>query len=436
MVEKLIFSKQPFNLRISPNSDYSDPDSDSASQKQNRARSNTHNSHNVFRRTTGKYSLRSDAGRKNILLMCLISMVLVSNFNQHRGQLRGQLKTDLDQILNENSTELKEMLKDIGAKGQMKMGINDVNPRYLDIDRGRGPSVVKMNGLVPFVAQNLPFSEGQEDTLYEYCLKYANVNIAKRCRCEAEPEENESDFILRKRPMSRHRRNRRKSVRFGHQGKFSKYYEDLDSDDDSARKLPDSPAFASKLPQLEHKPGNTRWSKRVKTQNSVPFTTEEAPRPLTYKGQANQDLQELISDTEDPNAPTLQPLSNPKNIIEFLGPLKQPIPTLVFDLTRPKNDLIRHQFINTISTPDSCASRSHEASPKNSAQKKIAKNSSLLHSLLKEELSEDNSQTCRPSQTLTNASSDAEDLEFKTKESVLSVIRDRSFDFLKSNDLS
>lgn len=435
----MILNKNKTKRRISPNSDYNDPDSENVSQKLNRAKSNTHPSKNIFRKTTGKYSLRSEAGRKNILLMCLISMVLVSNFNQHRGQLRGQLKTDLDQILNENSTEIKEMLEDIGVDSELKIGINDLNPSYLDIDRGRGQSVVKMNGLVPFVAQNLPFSEGQEDTLYEYCLKYANVNITKRCRCEAEPE-NEEDSVLRKRPMSRHSRNRRrKSVRLGHRGKFSKYYEDLDSDDDNATELPNHSSFVSKLPQLAHKPENARWMKKVKSENNMPFLGEtiEAPRPLTYKGQANQDLQELISDTEDPNAPALLPLSDPKNIIEFLGPLKNPIPTPEFNLTRSdKNDLIRHHFVKKISNAESCATRSHEASPKSLNSKKNQKNSSLLHSLLKEEISEENSQTCLPSKTNVQENENKNILKNNVDEMRFKEVGDPGFDSLKGYDLS
>ena len=372
-------------LRITPNSDYNDADSETVSRKRNKANSTSGSNVNLLRRVGTKYSLKSEAGRKNILLLALISMVLVSNFNQQRDTIKGSLGTDLDQILSENRSELSEMLSEMEG-GEMHIGINDLNSGYLDIDRGGSPSVVKMNGLVPFVARNLPFSRGQEDTLYEYCLKYANVNIAQNCSCPAEEGPTKPESMLRKRSRSRHSRKKRRTAQGARLPTFSKYYEEMDSDDDYPTSKTNEP-FSSQYPQLEHKPDPipVKTFKRVKHEATKASSHENvpAPRPLTYKSQSNQDLQALIFDSEDTTPLKSEKPFNPKHIIEFIKPVSSsnprssPIPTPLFGL---------NSFTDTL-TREVLKSESR-ISPKNR---------SALRSILKEDMSIDETYTCKGS---------------------------------------
>lgn len=168
--------------------------------------SSTRSSISSFQRKNSKYSLNTDAGRKNILVLCLLVVCLVGNFNENRSHLAKSsiLKTDLDQILNGNRLKLMEALE--MANGDLTVGVNDLNPDYMELteeapDLGKRPnSIVKMNGLVPFVAKNLPLDKSQEDTLYELCMKYANVNKQCSCRC---PDSLESIQPIRTRPIKR-----------------------------------------------------------------------------------------------------------------------------------------------------------------------------------------------------------------------------------------
>lgn len=136
------------------------------------------------------------------MLLCLLVVCLVSNFNEHRSQnvSSNLLQTDLDNILLENKENLMNALKD--AKGDLKIGIHDLNNEYLELvdkgpdNAGLRKQIVLTNGLVPFVAKNLPYNKTQEETLYELCLKYTNVNIKKQCKCETQEQSlKRSDLI-------------------------------------------------------------------------------------------------------------------------------------------------------------------------------------------------------------------------------------------------
>jgi hypothetical protein len=142
----------------------------------------------VGKRRNSKYSLNTESGRKNVLVLCLLVVCLVSNFNQNRdnlGKRRNLLNTDLDKILLENKHKLMEALDN---EKDLSVGINEINPDYIDLKEihsfeEKPHSIVKMNGLVPFVAKHLPMGKTQEDTLYDLCLKYANINTNKDCQC-------------------------------------------------------------------------------------------------------------------------------------------------------------------------------------------------------------------------------------------------------------
>jgi hypothetical protein len=153
-----------------------------------RSSSTDNDSISVERRSNSKYSLNSEAGRKNILVLCLLVVCLVSNFNQNRSHLGKQniLNTDLDSILRENRNKLMEALD--GTSKNLRIGVNELNSEFINFEedtmhKSKPHSIVKMNGLVPFVAKRLPFDKNQEDTLYELCLKYANINTNKQCHC-------------------------------------------------------------------------------------------------------------------------------------------------------------------------------------------------------------------------------------------------------------
>jgi hypothetical protein len=140
-----------------------------------------------IKRRNNRYSFSSEAGRKNVLILCLLVVCLVGNFNEHRSSLgrKNLLFTDLDQILNENKLQLEEALE--SARGHMQLGINELNPEYVELrppgQEARPSSIVKMNGLVPFVAKRLPLEKSQEQTLYDLCMRYANVRIERDCQC-------------------------------------------------------------------------------------------------------------------------------------------------------------------------------------------------------------------------------------------------------------
>ena len=79
----------------------------------------------------------------------------------------------------------------------LRLGINEINPEYVNLEeidsyQDKPKSIVKMNGLVPFVAKRLPFDKSQEETLYEMCLKYANLHVNKDCQC---PERRDKETV-------------------------------------------------------------------------------------------------------------------------------------------------------------------------------------------------------------------------------------------------
>lgn len=60
-------------------------------------------------------------------------------------------------------------------------------------------NVVMKNGLVPFVARNLPLKKKYEENLYDLCLKIAKININEECTCNKnENEFKEINSFLRK----------------------------------------------------------------------------------------------------------------------------------------------------------------------------------------------------------------------------------------------
>lgn len=169
-----------------------------------------------IQRKNGRYSFNNEAGRKNVLVLCLLVVCLVANFNEHRSSLgrKNLLFTDLDQILFQNKLKLEEALEEAG--GDLQLGINELNGEYVDLQQiqkeDRPSSIVKMNGLVPFVAKRLPFEKSQEQTLYDLCMRYANVNIGGDCQCpkedsKSEESDDESAFKpkFRRRPKYHHR---------------------------------------------------------------------------------------------------------------------------------------------------------------------------------------------------------------------------------------
>ena len=174
--------------------------------------STKNNSVSSFGRRNSKYSLNTDAGRKNILVLCLLVVCLVGNFNESRSNLGKSniLKTDLEQILQSNRAKLMEALE--GTDKDLKMGINHLNSDFVELTeesphlRKRPNSIVKMNGLVPFVANRLPFDKNQEDSLYELCMKYANVNLNKQCTCQC-PETLKRIKPIRAHPIKRFSQN-------------------------------------------------------------------------------------------------------------------------------------------------------------------------------------------------------------------------------------
>ena len=161
-----------------------------------------------IKRRNSKYSFNTETGRKNILILCLLVVCLVSNFNEQRGHLgkKNILTTDLDKILFENKMKLMKEFEE--NDNDINLGINEINSEYLDITatpishKRRPNSIVKMNGLVPFVAKSLSFDRNQEDTLYELCMKYANINMEKTCQCP-EPEQIESFKVDQRKKIGR-----------------------------------------------------------------------------------------------------------------------------------------------------------------------------------------------------------------------------------------
>ena len=165
---------------------------------------NTH-----IKRRNSKYSFNTEAGRKNVLILCLLVVCLVSNFNEQRGNLgkKNILTTDLDNILMQNRMKLMKAFE--GTEKDLNLGINELNSEYLDLtenpvlERKRPNSIVKMNGLVPFVAKSLPFDRNQEDTLFDLCMKYANINMEKVCQCPEPVSETESFKIDQRKKIGR-----------------------------------------------------------------------------------------------------------------------------------------------------------------------------------------------------------------------------------------
>ena len=152
-----------------------------------RSESDDENRAEDIQRKNTRYSFSSEVGRKNVLILCLLVVCLVSNFNETRRGMgrRNMLFSDLDQILSQNKATLLEALDQ--SSGDLSLGVNDMNSEYLDLAQSEGPtSIVKMNGLVPFVAKRLPLDKSHEQSLFDLCLKYANVNIERNCQCAPE----------------------------------------------------------------------------------------------------------------------------------------------------------------------------------------------------------------------------------------------------------
>lgn len=167
----------------------------------NKANSNINipRQNNVIKRQNSQYSLKSKIGRKNLLLLCLMVVCLISNFNENNASNPASslssssfLQSDLDQILKDNSEEIEQILKE--NEGVVHLGINDLNYDYFDMSvfskktKSSSPiksSIVKKNGLVPFITTNLPLQKNREETLYELCLRYAKLNINQSCKCKS-----------------------------------------------------------------------------------------------------------------------------------------------------------------------------------------------------------------------------------------------------------
>ena len=64
-------------------------------------------------------------------------------------------------------------------------------------------NVVKKNGLVPFVAKNLPLNKKYENNLYDLCLKIAKVNINETCQCKVNSNYSNIENIDKKKTRKR-----------------------------------------------------------------------------------------------------------------------------------------------------------------------------------------------------------------------------------------
>lgn len=65
--------------------------------------------------------------------------------------------------------------------GQFKNLTNDPQPKMAQQTSSDQPQVVKMNGLVPLIAQSPIWNETQEKTMFDLCIRYFDMTMEDRC---------------------------------------------------------------------------------------------------------------------------------------------------------------------------------------------------------------------------------------------------------------